>query len=136
MWSIGAGLNNVTFRNNFARPHPGQNCCYVSFGGQLSSFIDSHGEGCGLTPRRGISHGNEGLVVWGSPSANPRLFGGAWNSSSTAVVRNVTGTCAGSDGCPLCVLTAVDGDGGYPSGFPGRNVNPACNITRAKKALL
>ena len=89
MWSIGAGLNNVTFRNNFARPHPGQNCCYVSFGGQLSSFIDSHGEGCGLTPRRGIGHGNEGLVVWGSPSANPRLFGGAWNSSSTAVVRQL-----------------------------------------------
>ena len=51
-------------------------------------------------------------------------------------VRNVTGTCAGDDGCPLCVLTAIDGDGGYPSGFPGRNVNPACNITRAKKALL
>ena len=89
MWSIGAGLNNVTFRNNFARPHPGQNCCFVSFGGQLSSFIDSHGEGCGLTPRRGIGHGNEGLVVWGSPSANPRLFGGAWNSSSTAVVRQL-----------------------------------------------
>ena len=81
------------------------NCCFVSFGGLGSNFIDNIGEGCGLTPkckgyrRPNIPEGSEGLVIFGAPSETPspkgvvnELFGGAWNSSSRAVVKNVTGT--------------------------------------------
>ena len=83
------------------------------------------GHGCGLAPRSGVPSNDEGLVVWGG---HTKMFGGAWNASSVAVVRNVTGTCAGHDGCPVCVLAAQHT---YPQGFPGRSTNPACNITRA-----
>jgi hypothetical protein len=116
------GLDNVTFRNNFAKPHPGCNCCYANFGGLRSAYIGNRGVGCGLTPkcgsqvRPGIPSKSEGLVVFGSPTNIPGLFGGAWNSSSVSVVQNTTGTCAGSDGCPTCVLTATRM---YPGGFPG-----------------
>lgn len=128
MWSIGVGLENVTFQNNRAlhRKHPGRNCCFVNFGGLTSAFLDSYGEGCGLTPRDGVPPGSEGLVVFGSPaSVTPPLFGGAWNSSSVSVVRNVTGTCAGraaAAACPLCKFLA-----GYlyPDGFPGRTTCPS-----------
>ena len=71
MWSVGAGLDNVTFKNNYAKPHPGCNCCFVSFGGLGSTFIGNRGEGCGLTPkcngnrRRNIPEGSEGLVIFG-----------------------------------------------------------------------
>ena len=80
-------------------------------------------QGCGLAPRGGVPHGDEGLVVWGG---HTKMFGGEWNATSVANVRNVTGTCAGHDGCPLCVLLAAKA---YPGGFPGRSTNPACNIT-------
>ena len=123
LWSIGTGLSNVTFRHNYAQPHPGCNCCYVNFGGLLSTFADNRGEGCGLTPecggtlRPGIPPGSQGLVVFGSPTNKPGLFGGAWNSSSVAIVKNVTGTCADPRaGCPTCVLLATSM---YPNGFPG-----------------
>jgi hypothetical protein len=132
-----ARQDNVTFRNCTAirgpeatRPDPhgaaGANCCFVNFGGLLSSFIDNYGEGCGLTPRPGIASGAEGLVVWGCPGKGNPAFGGAWNSSSVAVVRNVTGSCAGDDGCPMCKFQPVDA---YEAGFPGRVASPACNIT-------
>jgi hypothetical protein len=55
-------------------------------------------------------------VVFGSPTNVPGLFGGAWNSSSVSTVKRMTGTCAGSDGCPTCILTAKHM---YPHGFPG-----------------
>ena len=77
MWSIGAGQTNVTFRNNTAIRKRGNSCCFVNFGGQLSSFLDNFGENCGLTPKPGVPHGNEGLVVWGSPNKQVGLFGGA-----------------------------------------------------------
>ena len=144
-WSIGAAQDNITFRNNIAirgsrptkaDPHgaAGINCCYVNFGGQLSSFIDNIGIGCGLTPRPRIHSGAEALVVWGCPnptsaghgSSDGVNFGGSWNSSSTAVVHNVTGSCAGHDGCPLCKFQPRFA---YPDGFPGRVVNGACNIS-------
>ena len=112
----------------------GTNCCFVNFGGQLSSFIDLVGVGCGLTPRPGIANHSEALVVWGCPNPtnaahNARTgvnFGGAWNRSSTAVVRNVSGSCAGYDGCPLCKFQPGFA---YPMGFPGRVANAACNIS-------
>ena len=125
--------------DNTAIRKSGNSYCFVNFGGQLSSFLDNYGENCGLTPKpetwrtfqempTTVPHGNEGLVVWGSPIPNKQvgLFGGAWNSSSVAVVRNTTGTCAGDDGCPLCVFIS-----GYlyPDGFPGSSINPTCNIS-------
>jgi len=124
LWSIGADLDNVTFKNNYAKPHPGRNCCFVNFGGLRSTFIDNRGDGCGLTPsRNNIPKGSEGLVIFGAPTLTPapkgvvnELFGGAWNSSSHAIVKNVTGTCAGSSGCKTCNLLAKLM---YPSGFPG-----------------
>jgi hypothetical protein len=144
MWSIGAGQDNVTFRNNTAvrgtQPTPadpegasGINCCFVNFGGQLSSFINNHGVGCGLTPRPHIHSHSEALVVWGCP--NPTAgqngndgvnFGGEWNSTSTAVVRNITGSCGGHDGCPLCKF---EPGFAYPGGFPGHVANSDCNVT-------
>lgn len=143
-WSIGAGQDNITFRNNIAirGPNPtkadrdgasGINCCFVNFGGHLNSFIDNYGIGCGLTPRPHIGHHAEALVVWGCPNPTPGPpgirgvnFGGAWNSTSTAVVRNVTGTCGGNDGCPLCKFQPVFA---YKNGFPGQVSNTACDIT-------
>ena len=136
-WSIGTGQSNVTFRNCTAirgteatkvDPHgaAGVNCCFVGFGGLLTSFIDLYGEGCGLTPRQGIAPGAEALVVWGCPNKGNPAFGGAWNSSSVAVVRNVTGSCAGHDGCPLCKFQPVYA---YTHGFPGRVENAACSLT-------
>ena len=122
LWSIGTGLDNVTFRNNYAQPRPGCNCCYVNFGGLRSTFVDNRGHGCGLTPecagvvRPNIPPGSAGLVVFGSPTNVPGLFGGAWNRSSVATVRNMTGSCAGGAACPTCVLTAHHM---YPGGFPG-----------------
>lgn len=151
-WSIGAAQDNVTFRNNIAirgpeatgpDPHgaAGINCCFVNFGGQLNSFIDNHGIGCGLTPRDHVPNGSEALVVWGCPNPTPAgdgastgaNFGGAWNSSSTAVVRNVTGTCAGYDGCPLCKFQPRFA---YPNGFPGRVANSACSIAEPQPELI
>jgi hypothetical protein len=143
MWSIGAGQNNVTFRNNTAirqrsatpvdpKGAAGINCCFVNFGGQLSTFVDNRGEGCGLSPRQSplIPNGSEALVLWGCPVRGVDLFGGAWNSSSRAVVSNVTGTCAddagAGGGCPLCRLL---NDYAYPEGFPGHVDNPACNLS-------
>ena len=73
---------------------------------------------CRLTARAGVPPKSVGLVVFGSPaSVTPPLFGGAWNSSSVSTVQNVTGTCAGGGGCPLCAFLA-----GYlyKGGFPGR----------------
>lgn len=140
MWSIGAAQDNLTFQNNTAiragttpvdkDGAAGINCCFVNFGGRLSSFIGNRGEGCGLTPRKGIGPGAEGLVVWGCPNKGNPAFGGAWDSSSVAVVRDVTGGCAGSDGCPLCVFEPVYA---YPDGFPGRVASPACNISGPRK---
>ena len=143
-WSIGTGQDNVTFRNCTAirgpektMPDPngaaGINCCFVNFGGLLSSFIDNVGEGCGLTPRKSVASGAEALVVWGCPGIGNPAFGGAWNSSSVAVVRNVTGSCAGSDGCPLCKFQPVSA---YEDGFPGHVENFACNISGPQKKEL
>jgi hypothetical protein len=127
VWSVGTGLDNVTLRGNIAKARPGCNCCYANFGGLRSAFLDNHGEGCGLTPgcegkpRPGshIPPGSEGMVIFGT--INPGspvygLFGGAWNSSSVAIVKNMTGTCAGESGCPTCNLIAHQS---YPEGFPG-----------------
>ena len=148
-WSVGAGQDNVTFRNCVAIRGPeatpadpkgaaGINCCFVNFGGQLSSFVDNHGVGCGLTPRQGVEHHAEALVVWGCPNTTPGPttgpggvnFGGSWNSTSTAVVSNVTGSCAGNDGCPLCKFQPGFA---YKNGFPGRVANPSCGITGPQK---
>jgi hypothetical protein len=137
MWSIAAGQNNVTFKNCTAirgtektKPDPhgaaGINCCFVNFGGLAFSFIDNHGEGCGLTPRRGIGHGAEALVVLGCPNKGNPAFGGAWNKSSSVIVHGMTGSCAGQDGCPLCKFQPVYA---YPLGFPGSVQNSACNIS-------
>ena len=136
MWSIAAGQNNVTFKNctairgsekTKADSHgaAGINCCFVNFGGS-GSFIDSRGKGCGLTPRPGIGHGAEALVVFGCPNKGNPAFGGTWDTSSTVVVHNVTGSCAGQDGCPLCKFQPVYA---YHDGFPGTIDNPACNIS-------
>ena len=87
MWSIGAGQHNVTFQNNNAHQGlgqgngrgPGWNKCFANFGGQLSSFLDNYGEGCGLVPRPGIINGSEGLVGWGCrhPTPGGDMFGGS-----------------------------------------------------------
>ena len=68
----------------------GINCCFVNFGGQLSSFIDNVGIGCGLTPRPRIGNGSEALVVWGAPNPTPGgdMFGaGLQNLGAETVFR-------------------------------------------------
>ena len=144
-WSVGAGQDNITFLNCTAMRGPeatipdpngaaGINCCFVGFGGQLTSFIDSVGHGCGLTPRPHIDNHSEGIVVWGAPNPTRHTtnktgvnFGGSWNSSSRAVVRNMTGSCGGTDGCPVCKFQTWYA---YPHGFPGHVEGAACNVSR------
>ena len=103
----------------------------VNFGSLAFSCIDNYGEGCGLTPRRGIGHGTEALVVLGCPNKGNLAFGGSWNKSSSVIVRNVTGSCAAQDGCPLCKFQPVYA---YPDGFPGRVDSPACNVSGSSKS--
>jgi hypothetical protein len=62
IWSVGSGASNITFRNNTAiydtalvpvhgdlppKSRCGVHYCYAVFGGQVATFEDNVGTGCG-----------------------------------------------------------------------------------------